>query len=88
MKTIQLTIDEPLLEDVDEVVTQLHTTRSALVQEALHLLLRRLRVRVMEQRQIDAYTHQPQPADELADWLEVQDWGDEWDETVWPYETR
>jgi metal-responsive CopG/Arc/MetJ family transcriptional regulator len=88
MKTIQLTIDEPLLEDVDAVVTQLHTTRSAFVQEALHLPLRRLRVRVMEQRQITAYTHQPQSTDELADWLTVQDWGDDWDETVWLDETR
>lgn len=88
MKTIQLTLDEPLLDDVDEVVTQLHTTRSAFVQEALHLLLRRLRIRIMEQRQIDAYTQQPQPVDELTDWQAVQDWGDQWDETVWPYETR
>lgn len=81
MKTIQLTIEEPLLEAVDAVVNQLQTTRSAFVRETLHLLLHRWRVLVMEQRQIDAYSHQPQPADELADWLAVQDWGDEWDET-------
>ena len=54
------------------------------MQEVLQSALRRLRMRAMEQRQIDAYTRQPQSADELADWLEIQDWGDEWDEAVWP----
>jgi len=82
MKTIQLTIDEPILEDVDQVVTRLHTTRSTFVQEVLQIALRRLRLRAMEQCQIDAHTRQPQSADELADWLEIQDWGDKWDDAM------
>lgn len=83
MKTIQVTLDEPLLEDVDQVVTQLQTTRSAFVRDVLQIALRRLRIRDMEQQQIDAYRHQPQTDEELADWLDSQDWGDEWDAIGW-----
>ncbi len=83
MKTIQVAIDEPLLEDVDQVVTHLHTTRSAFVRGVLHAVVQRLRVRVMEQRQIDAYRQQPQTDEEFTDWLEVQDWGDEWNTIGW-----
>ena len=85
MKTIQLTIDEPLLQDVDQVVTQLQTTRSAFVRDVLQIALRRLRIRAMERQQIDAYTSQPQTVQELADWLETQDWGDDWNEPDWEY---
>ena len=85
MKTIQLTIDEPLLQDVDQVVTQLQTTRSAFVRDVLQIALRRLRIRAMERQQIDAYTSQPQTVEELVDWLETQDWGDDWNEPDWEY---
>lgn len=85
MKTIQLTIDEPLLQDVDQVVTQLQTTRSAFVRDVLQIALRRLRIRAMERQQIDAYTSQPQTVQELADWLETQDWGDDWNEPDWEH---
>ncbi|MCE7984653.1 MAG: CopG family transcriptional regulator [Caldilinea sp. CFX5] len=78
MKNIQVALDEPLLEDVDEVVTQLHTTRSAFVRNVLQAVVQRFRIRVMEQRQIDAYRRQPQTDEEFTDWLAGQEWGDEW----------
>lgn len=78
MKNIQVALDEPLLEDVDQVVTHLHTTRSAFVRDVLQAVVQRLRIRLMEQRQIDAYRQQPQTDEELTDWLESQDWGAEW----------
>jgi|688.fasta_scaffold668343_3 Arc/MetJ-type ribon-helix-helix transcriptional regulator len=83
MKNILVAIDEPLLEDVDQVVTQLHTTRSAFVREVLQAVVQRLRIRVMEQRQIDAYRQQPQTDEEFTDWLAGQDWGDEWNPIGW-----
>ena len=83
MKTIQVTLDEPLLEDVDQVVTQLQTTRSAFVRDVLQIALRRLRIQAMEQQQIDAYQYQPQTDEELADWLDGQDWVDEWNAIGW-----
>lgn len=83
MKTIQVTLDEPLLEDVDQVVTQLQTTRSAFVRDVLQIALRRLRIQAMEQQQIDAYQYQPQTDEELADWLDGQNWGDEWNAIGW-----
>ena len=48
MKTIRMTIDESLLEDVDRTVTALHTTRSAFIRDALVLALRRQAVAELE----------------------------------------
>ena len=39
VKTIQMTIDEPLLSEVDRVIQSLDTTRSAFIREALQLAL-------------------------------------------------
>lgn len=83
MKTIQLTIDEPLLEDVDQVVAQLHTTRSAFVRDVLQIVTRRLRIRAMEQQHTTAYMNQPQTPEEIEGWLEIQDWGEDWNDSRW-----
>jgi metal-responsive CopG/Arc/MetJ family transcriptional regulator len=41
MKTIQMTIDEPFLAEVDQMIQTLNTTRSAFVRQALELALQR-----------------------------------------------
>ncbi len=41
MKTIQMTIDEPLFTEVDRVISELYTTRSAFIRAALEAALRR-----------------------------------------------
>ena len=48
MKTIQMTVDIPLLAELDQVVQSMHTTRSAFIREALQLALRQYRVRQLE----------------------------------------
>lgn len=48
MKTIQMTIDESLLEDVDRVVATLQTSRSAFFREALVAALCRETVAELE----------------------------------------
>ena len=59
MKTIQMTIDEPLLEQVDETVEELQTTRSAFIREALEQALRAYRVRHLEERDEAGYRAVP-----------------------------
>ena len=41
MKTIQMTIDEPLLQRVNRVAEELQTSRSAFIRDALEIALRR-----------------------------------------------
>ena len=48
MKTIQMTIDDGLLTEVDQAVAELHTNRSAFMREALLAALRRLRMQTLE----------------------------------------
>jgi metal-responsive CopG/Arc/MetJ family transcriptional regulator len=76
MRTIQMTIDEPLLDRVDEAVRQLDTTRSAFVREALELALRQHRILAMEKRQAEGYAKHPVQPGEFDAWSQEQSWGD------------
>lgn len=59
MKTIQMTIDEPLLAEVDRTIQGLETTRSAFIREALQLALRQQKIAEMERRHAEGYTRHP-----------------------------
>jgi len=78
MKTIQMTIDETLLEQVDRTVQTLETTRSAFIRMALEQALRQYHVRRLEERDEAGYTAVPASADETQIWQSEQEWGDEW----------
>lgn len=78
MKTIQMTIDDDLLERVDETVTTLQTTRSAFIRLALEEALNSYRVRRLEERDEVGYTAVPATPTESDDWQTEQAWGDEW----------
>ena len=78
MKTIQMTIDEALLEQVDETVAGLQTTRSAFIRLALEEALRQYQVRLLQERDEAGYT--AVPASTTDDWTSEQVWGDEWNE--------
>ncbi len=75
MKTIQMTIDEPLLEAVDRLSRARRTTRSALIRQALEAELRREQTRVEERRHAEGYARHPVEPGEFDEWLEEQDWG-------------
>lgn len=76
MKTIQMTIDEHLLYEVDRLVRDLDTTRSAFVREALLLALRRHRIANLEERQAAGYAAHPVEPGEFDVWTSEQSWGD------------
>ena len=78
MKTIQMTIDETLLERVDELVEELDTNRSALIRELLERALVAHRRRELERLDEQGYRQSLPEAEEVEMWLGVQDWGDEW----------
>ncbi len=78
MKTIQMTIDETLLEQVDRTVQTLETTRSAFIRMALEQALRQYHVRRLEERDEVGYTAVPTNRSETNEWQNEQEWGDEW----------
>jgi len=76
MKTIQMTIDEPLLAEVDRTVQDLNTTRSAFIRNALEMALRHHRIFEMEKAHAAGYTRHPVEPGEFDVWLDEQSWGD------------
>lgn len=78
MKTIQMTIDETMLAEVDDVVTQLDTTRSAFIREALEQALKTHRVNELRRLDEEGYRRMPADDEEIEIWQGVQAWGDEW----------
>ncbi len=80
MKTIQMTIDETLLQQVDETVAGLKTTRSAFIRLALEQALREYQVRRLQEKDEAGYTAVPASAADTDDWTTEQVWGDEWNE--------
>jgi len=59
MKTIQITLDEDLLNRVDEFIRELNTTRSAFIRESLRHHLERMRIKKLEQRHREGYLSHP-----------------------------
>jgi metal-responsive CopG/Arc/MetJ family transcriptional regulator len=76
MKTIQMTIDEPLLSKVDRAIQDLNMTRSAFIREALELALRHYRIQEMEKAHAAGYTRRPVEPGEFDVWVDEQAWGD------------
>jgi metal-responsive CopG/Arc/MetJ family transcriptional regulator len=77
MKTIQMTIDEPLLAEVDRVTQSLHTTRSAFIREALQLALQKYKILELEKKHAEGYDRHPVEPGEFDVWVDEQAWGDE-----------
>ena len=74
MKTIQMTIDEPLLVRVDRLIKERNMTRSAFIREALELALRHYQIREMEKRHAAGYAQHPVEPNEFDIWQNEQAW--------------
>lgn len=78
MKTIQMTIDETLLQQVDQTVEDIGTSRSAFIREALEQALHRYHIRRLEEQDADGYMRIPAQVSETEEWVIEQSWEDEW----------
>jgi len=76
LKTVQITLPEPLLAKIDRAATDLKTSRSGFARQAFEETLFRLQLLQMEQQDAAAYAQQPQDIEEVTVWKSVQDWGD------------
>lgn len=77
MKTVQMTLDEDLVDAVDRVSKRLHTSRSAFTRKALREALARYNVEQLEHKHRRGYAQHPVGAAEFAVWETEQTWGDE-----------
>ena len=76
MKTVQMTLDEALVEQVDSAAQALGTTRSAFTRDALRAALTELQERDMERRHKAGYERLPVQPGELDVWEDEQVWPD------------
>ncbi len=76
MKTIQMTIDDELLAEVDLLTATLQTTRSAFIRSALQLALRHHTMLEKEQQHAKGYAQHPVVSGEFDGWDAEQSWGE------------
>jgi metal-responsive CopG/Arc/MetJ family transcriptional regulator len=79
MKTIQMTIDEALLERVDRVTKSLGIPRSAFIRQALELALREIKIDELQQRHGEGYQRFPVAPGEFDIWEKEHAWGEQSD---------
>ena len=75
-KTIQMTIDESLLSDVDRVVDEMGINRSLFIRNALQIALRQHAIEKLEAEHAQGYAQQPARDDDVTEWVDEQVWGD------------
>ena len=76
MKTIQMTLDDDLVEAVDRIAKKLKTTRSAFTRQALRMALAQANIKQMEARHKKGYEKKPVGSSEFSPWEAEQEWGD------------
>ena len=74
MKTIQMTLDDDLVEGVDKVVKEIKTTRSAFTRTALREAIKNLNVSRLEEKHRRGYEILPVTKDEFSVWEDEQYW--------------
>ncbi|MFA5684849.1 MAG: ribbon-helix-helix domain-containing protein [Lysobacteraceae bacterium] len=74
MKTIQMTIDEPLLKAVDKAIRAKKISRSAFIRKAMVLALRHQAIEELEARHAEGYRKQPVKPGEFDAFADEQAW--------------
>ena len=74
MKTVQMTLEEELVAEIDRAVRRLKTTRSAFTRQALRDALQRLAVQQQEARHRRGYAEHPVQAGEFDVWTREHAW--------------
>jgi len=76
METIELTIDESLLAEVQQATNALQMTPSDFMKVALERALQQRELIAKERRDAQGYAKHPQLPEEIEEWQSEQDWGD------------
>jgi len=73
-RTVQITIDDELLQVVDKTVSDMNTNRSAFIRQALQLALKRIQILHLEQQHAAGYALHPVIPGEFDGWESEQVW--------------
>jgi metal-responsive CopG/Arc/MetJ family transcriptional regulator len=76
MRTVQINLDDDLLEAMDEVIKELQTNRSSFTRDALRNAIAQHKIHCLEERHRKGYRQHPVPKGEFGVWENEQDWGD------------
>lgn len=74
MRTVQMTLDEELIAEVDRIAAKSGSTRSAFTRAALRQAIRQIELEEKEKKHRDGYARRPVTPDEFADWEDEQVW--------------
>ena len=74
METIQLSIDESLLAEVQQATNALQMTPSDFMTVALERALQQREVIAQGRRDAQGYLDKPQQPEEIEEWQSEQDW--------------
>ncbi len=80
MRTVQMTLDDNLVDEVDRMAKKMATSRSAFTRDALRAFLDRFLVIQQEKQHRHGYEAKPVDQESRRDWQDEQQWGDN-DET-------
>lgn len=76
MKTIEVSVDEAIIGEVDRVSSSLSMTREDFARTALELALRHKSTIALEQQHSQGYARHPADVDDIAEWEPEQEWGE------------
>ncbi|GBE39997.1 MAG TPA: CopG family transcriptional regulator [Nitrospirae bacterium] len=76
MRTVQMTLDDDLVEAVDKLAKKLKTTRSAFARKALREAIKRVNISALEKKHKRGYESSPVGKTEFGVWESEQEWGD------------
>lgn len=76
METIQFSVDESLLAEIDRVTRSLSMTRPAFIRIAIELALRNQKTIALELQHAEGYARHPVNAGEFDEWESEQVWGE------------
>jgi len=74
METIQLTLDESLLAEVQQATDALQMTPSDFIKVALERALQQREIIAKARQHARAYLEQPQRPEEIEEWQDEQEW--------------
>ena len=77
MKTVQMTLDDDLVKEVDLLAKELNTTRSALTRAALRSAIEDIRTKRLEEKHRAGYKRHPATKKEFGAWQNEQAWGED-----------
>ena len=77
METIQLTLDESLMAQVQQATHALQMSHSDFLKLALERALRQQKIIELEIRDARAYAEKPQQVEEIAEWENQQCWDEQ-----------